>query len=343
MREAANAVGSNHAVAGNDDRQPVVAAGLADGARIGAELARQLAVGARAAARDRAHGVPHPALQRRALDQQRQVEARVGVLAVMLQLFCRSRRQRRFRWNALGGQGQILDLDHAVLARLHPELELREVDDYVVHSFSICARSSSGTSMPFFAEATAAKRREPGRRTSGSASMVLTTVSTRSENLFMPASAFGSMAMKAWPMRGRLPSSAKNESASVPMAEPVSAAQISSNISASIAPLAPPIGNRLPRSIASLGSVVGLPSAPSAQPSGMRSPLRIAIMMRPRTTVVMARSMTSGSLPLRGNTAATGLVPNSAFLPPHAGIAAGELVKAKPTIPACATGKIGRA
>ena len=141
--------------------------------------------------------------------------------------------------------------------------------------------------------------------------------------------------MNAWPMRGRLPSSAKNESASVPIAAPVSAAQISSNISASIAPFAPPIGNRLPRSIASFGSVVGLPSASSAQPSGMRSPLRIAIMMRPRTTVVRARSMTSGSLPLRGNTAATGLVPNSAFLPPQAGIAAGELVKAKPTSPAC--------
>ena len=45
------------------------------------------------------------------------------------------------------------------------------------------AMSSSGTSMPFFAAAAEAKRRAPGRRTSGSASIVLTTVSTRSEIL----------------------------------------------------------------------------------------------------------------------------------------------------------------
>src|SRR5207247_2427249 len=107
--------------------------------------------------------------------------------------------------------------------------------------------------------------------------------------------ALGSMAMKAWPMRGRLPSSEKNESASGPIAEPVSAAQISSNMSASMAPFAPPMGKRLPCSMASFGSLVGLPSRSSAQPSGMRSPLRIAIMMRPRTTVVSARSMASGS------------------------------------------------
>ena len=67
---------------------------------------------------------------------------------------------------------------------------------------------------------------------------------------------------------------------------PVSDAQISSNINASIAPFAPPIGNRLPRSIASFGSVVGLPFRSSAQPSGIFSPFFIAIMIFPRTTVV---------------------------------------------------------
>src|SRR6185295_16632639 len=153
----------------------------------------------------------------------------------------------------------------------------------------------------------------------------------------MPASADGSMARNAWPMRGLLPSSEKKESASGPIAEPVSAAQISSNISASIAPFAPPIGKRLPCSIASFGSLVGLPWRSSAQPSGIFSPLRIAIMMRPRTTVVSARSITSGSPFSRGKTAAIGSVPKSGFLPPQGGIAAGELVKAKPTRPACAT------
>jgi hypothetical protein len=43
----------------------------------------------------------------------------------------------------------------------------------------------------------------------------------------MPASCEGSIAMNAWPMRGRLPVSEKKESASVPIAAPVSEAQIS--------------------------------------------------------------------------------------------------------------------
>jgi LDH2 family malate/lactate/ureidoglycolate dehydrogenase len=40
-------------------------------------------------------------------------------------------------------------------------------------------------------------------------------VSTRSENFSVPASADGSTTMKDWPMRGRLPCSEKNESASL--------------------------------------------------------------------------------------------------------------------------------
>src|SRR5437773_9503667 len=55
----------------------------------------------------------------------------------------------------------------------------------------------------------------------GSASIAETMVSTRSENFSVPASADGSTTMKDWPMRGRLPCSEKNESASAPMAAPV--------------------------------------------------------------------------------------------------------------------------
>jgi len=47
MAESADTVGGDHAVAGNHDRQPVVAAALADGARLGAQLSRELAVSAR--------------------------------------------------------------------------------------------------------------------------------------------------------------------------------------------------------------------------------------------------------------------------------------------------------
>ena len=99
--------------------------------------------------------------------------------------------------------------------------------------------------------------------------------------------------MKAWPMRGLLPSLGEERIGLRRRSPaPVSAAQISSNMSASIAPFAPPIGNRLPCSIASFGSVVGLPWRSSAQPSGMRSPRFMAIMILPRTTVVRARSIT---------------------------------------------------
>jgi hypothetical protein len=58
----------------------------------------------------------------------------------------------------------------------------------------------------------------------------------------------------------------------------------------------------------------------------------------PRATSESDRSIVSGNPARRGNTAAIGLVPNSARLPPAAGIAAGELPKARPTIAASATG-----
>src|SRR3972149_5324969 len=80
--------------------------------------------------------------------------------------------------------------------------------------------------MPCAADFPAAKRRAPGRRTSGSASMAFTTVSTRSEYVSKPAG--GSIAMKTWPMRGLLPCSAKKESAPGPVAAPVREAQGSS-------------------------------------------------------------------------------------------------------------------
>src|SRR5688572_6507493 len=249
VAEAAQAVRGDDAMAGDDDRQAVVAARLADGARVRADLARELAVSARAAARNRAHRNPHATLQFGALDQQRQVELPVRVLAIALELPCRTFRQGIGGSTFRSRRRQKPHFHNPLRARSDAHLHLRELDDYVEHSFSICAIRSSGTSMPFFAEASAAKRRVPGRRTSGSASMVETMVSVLSQYLFIPAKAAGSMAMNAWPMRGLLPSSEKNESASEPIADPVSAAQISSNISASIAPFAPPMGNRLPCSI----------------------------------------------------------------------------------------------
>jgi hypothetical protein len=147
--------------------------------------------------------------------------------------------------------------------------------------------------------------------------------------------------MKVWPMRGRLPSSTKKLDASKPYCAPISAVTSSSTISASIAPLldvAAPTGSIEPSS-AALASVVGLPSASSAQPSGIGSPFLAATITLPRATSDRLRSISSGSPARRGNAAATGLVPKIGCRPPAAGMAAGELAKPRPTMPAAAAGR----
>ena len=89
---------------------------------------------------------------------------------------------------------------------------------------------------------------------------------------------------------------------------------------------------------AALASVVGLPSLSTAQPSGIGLPSLAYTMILPRVTSVSDKSTTIGSAFLRGITAAIGLVPKNARLPPHALIADGELVNAMPTMPASAMG-----
>src|SRR5438552_13049162 len=86
MGESAKPVCRDHAMAGNDDRQPVVAAGLADRPWLGAEALGQLAVGQGLAARNGAQRIPEPPLEVRAFDEQRQLEARVRILAIALEL-----------------------------------------------------------------------------------------------------------------------------------------------------------------------------------------------------------------------------------------------------------------
>ena len=100
-------------------------------------------------------------------------------------------------------------------------------------------------------------------------------------------------------------------------------------MSASMAPLAPPAGSIMPSSPA-FGSVVGLPSLSSAQPGGMGLPSRAATMSLPRATSERLRSITMGGASRRGNAAAIGLVPKSARLPPHIGMAAGRIAEGEP-------------
>ena len=161
----------------------------------------------------------------------------------------------------------------------------------------------------------------------------------RSKYRSLPASAPGSITMKAWPMRGGLPASTKKDDASKPNCAPISAVTNNSTTSASMAPLgllAAPIGSMLPCKPA-CGSVVGWPALSSAHPVGMRAPALAATISLPRATSLSDRSIINASAPLRGNTAATGLVPNIGCRPPAAGMAAGEFAKPSPTMPASAT------
>jgi hypothetical protein len=71
----------------------------------------------------------------------------------------------------------------------------------------------------------------------------------------------------------------------------------------------------------------------------MGLPALAATISLPRATSLRLRSIISGSCPRRGNTAATGLVPKIGWRPPAAGIAAGELAKPRPTMPAAAAAR----
>ena len=86
-----------------------------------------------------------------------------------------------------------------------------------------------------------------------------------------------------------------------------------------------------------MGSVVGWPSRSSAQPSGIALPSFAATISLPRATSESERSIVIGGPSRRGKTAAIGLVPKIGVRPPAAGIAAGELPIAMPTMPAAAT------
>src|SRR5690348_12390248 len=100
-------------------------------------------------------------------------------------------------------------------------------------------------------------------------------------------------------------------------------------------PLCPPKGDKEPFT-ASAGSVVGWPLLSRAQSVGRDSPRAAAFLMRPRATMVLAISSTSGHLPEpRGMAIDHGFAPSTAFHPPKAAIAGLELVSAIPMKPAC--------
>ena len=133
-------------------------------------------------------------------------------------------------------------------------------------------------------------------------------------------------------MRGRLPSSARNESASKPKAAPVSAQHRSSTTSASIAPLTPPAGSIMPSS-AALASVVGLAFAIH------RPALRNRLAFARRHHQLAARDFRQRQVDdqrraRRARKDGSDRI-GAEDRPPAApaGIAAGEFPKARPTMP----------
>jgi len=143
------------------------------------------------------------------------------------------------------------------------------------------------------------------------------------------------MAIRSCPVPGGGPSAPKKSEASAAVFAPVSEAASTSTISASAAPLGPPMGCIMPLSACS-GSVVGAPPASVAQPSGIASRFCAAAMIFPRATVESERSTTMGSPPATGAANATGLVPKSGRVPPQGAMAAGVLANIKPTSPSAA-------
>ena len=175
------------------------------------------------------------------------------------------------------------------------------------------------------------KRCAPGSRVPGWSSTAVSNASSR------PAKApfekgCGSIAIMNWPTPGGSPAPSKNELASKPKFDAVSAAASTSTISTSCAPLASPIGNRLPCMAAS-GSVVDAPSRSTAQPSGIDSLHCAATLILPRATLLRLMSITSGGESGRGAANAIGLVPNTDRLPPQGAIACGVLQKHSPISP----------
>ena len=157
----------------------------------------------------------------------------------------------------------------------------------------------------------------PGRRTPGSfVHLGDQRFDARADRRRAPRAHPGSTTRNAWPSRGRLPSSTKNELASKPIAAPVSAVTSSSTIERQHRALGPAhrqhrafepglrIGRRIAVAVERPAGGIGLPSF-------------AATITLPRATSDSDRSMTSGAALARGNTAAIGLVPKQR--PPAAG------------------------
>src|SRR5690606_28808254 len=92
---AERAVGSNDPMAGYDNRDGIAAAGASDGARRGAELGGDGAVGTHGSVGDRQHRLPDGLPESRAGENERQVEAPQPTSEIGFELGARLLEERR--------------------------------------------------------------------------------------------------------------------------------------------------------------------------------------------------------------------------------------------------------
>src|SRR5690348_6987790 len=133
VRETAQAARGYDAVARDDEREGIVAAGLAHRARRRADRARQLAVASRLARRNRRDAAPDPAPELGPRARERQVPAEARIVEVALDLAAGAFGERVPRRERPGRARQVRDLgdrfvrgahaDHAE-GRRHARLEI---------------------------------------------------------------------------------------------------------------------------------------------------------------------------------------------------------------------------
>src|SRR5882724_6146695 len=105
--------GGEHAVARDDDRDGVAAAGAADRPRDAVEAGGELAIGPGAAARYGQHLAPHRLLEGRARRRQRQVESVQLAIEKSIELLCGGQQQRRA---VFGGRSAPIERDDGAVA-----------------------------------------------------------------------------------------------------------------------------------------------------------------------------------------------------------------------------------
>ena len=121
MHEPPDAAACHYAVAGDDQRDAIRAAGAAHRARRRAQPARDVHVAERPPAGNVVDGAPHPALEVGAAVGERQVEAETGIVEVALDLPADALGEASERGERRGAARQVVDAAQAVAGGAYPQ------------------------------------------------------------------------------------------------------------------------------------------------------------------------------------------------------------------------------